>query len=347
MQVKSAAVEAFLARPDPTARAILLYGPDLGLVRERADRLAATVVPDLKDPFRIAELTPAALKGGAAPLRDEAAAIAFGGGRRVVRIRDAGDALSPCLKDFLADPAGDALIVVEAGDLAKRSSLRVLFEGAGNAAALPCYRDEGRGLEQVIRTQLREAGLGVDADALDWLAGALGGDRGVTRRELDKLILYMADRGPRASVSLSDAQAAVGDSALAAVDDVLQAAAEGDLAGLDRALARAAGEMTPVGLLRAAQRHFQRLHLVAAEIESGASVDAALKLVRPPLFFRAADRFKAALRLWTAARLQRAMERLLEAELGAKSTGAPDEALAAHLLMEIALAARSGAVRRR
>jgi DNA polymerase-3 subunit delta len=346
MQVKSAAVESFLARPDPKARAVLLYGPDLGLVRERADRLTAAVVPDLKDPFRIAELTPGALKAGAAPLRDEAAAIAFGGGRRVVRIRDAGDALSPCLKDFLGDPAGDALVLVEAGDLAKRSSLRVLFEGAGNAAALPCYRDEGRGLEQVIRAQLREAGLGVEADALEWLAGALGGDRGVTRRELDKLILYVGDGG-HASVTLADAQAAVGDSALAAVDDVLQAAAEGDLAGLDRALARAAGEMTPVGLLRAAQRHFQRLHLVASEIESGASVDAALRLLRPPLFFRAADRFKAALRLWTPARLQRAMERLLEAELGAKSTGAPDEALAAHLLMEIALAARSGAGRRR
>lgn len=347
MQVKSGAVEAFIARPDPKAGAILLYGPDLGLVRERADRLAAMVVPDLKDPFRLAELTPAALKGGAAPLRDEAAAIAFGGGRRVVRVRDAGDALSPCFKDFLADPAGDALILVEAGDLAKRSSLRLLFEAAANAAALPCYRDEGRGLEQVIRTQLREAGLGVHADALEWLVGALGGDRGVTRRELDKLILYMADRSPGASVSLADAQAAVGDSGHAAVDDALQAAAEGDLAALDRALTRAGAETTPVGLLRAAQRHFQRLHLVAAEIEAGAGIDAAVKSLRPPLFFKAADSFKAALRLWTPTRLQRALERLLDAELAAKSTGAPDEALTAQVLIEIALAARSGAARRR
>jgi DNA polymerase-3 subunit delta len=346
MQVKSAAVEAFIARPDAKARAILLYGPDLGLVRERADRLAAAVVSDLKDPFRTAELAPAALKEGAAAIRDEAAAIAFGGGRRVVRIRDAGDALSAPLKDFLRDPAGDALVLIEAGDLAKRSSLRVLFEEAANAAALPCYPDEGRGLEQVIRTQLREAGLGIEADALAWLGGALGGDRAVTRRELDKLVLYMGDRAG-AAVTLADAQAAVGDSALAALDDVLQAAAEGDVAGLDRALARAAGDTTPVGLLRAAQRHFQRLHLVASAIEAGAGADAALKMLRPPLFFRAADRFKAALRLWTPDRLQRALERLLEAELAAKSTGTPDQALASHVLMEIALAARSGAARRR
>ena len=346
MQVKSAAVESFLARRESQALAVLFYGPDLGLVRERADRIALTVVADLGDPFRLAELSAAALKGGAAPLRDEAAAIAFGGGRRVVRIRDAGDGLTAVFKDFLEDPAGDALIVVEAGDLAKRSSLRLLFEGADNAAALPCYRDEGRDLEQLIRTQLREAGLDVVPNALAWLVGTLGSDRGVTRRELDKLALFMADRGPGATVTLTEAQAVVGDSAAAVVDDVLQAAAGGDLSGLDRALVRAAGDITPVGLLRAAQRHFQRLHLAVSQIEAGASVEAALKGLKPPLFFRAAERFKTALQLWTPAQLQRALERLLEAELAAKRTGMPDQVLVAQVLLEIALAARGSARRR-
>ncbi len=347
MQIRSAALDAFLARPDPRARAILLYGPDLGLVRERADRLAASLVPDLADPFRLAELSASALKDSAAPLRDEAAAIAFGGGRRVVRIREAGDGLSKCFKDFLADPAGDALILVEAGDLAKRSSLRTLFEGADNAAVLACYRDEGRGLEQVIEAQLREAGLGLEGDARTWLAATLGSDRAVTRRELDKLILYMADRGAGALVRLADAKAVVGDCAQAALEDVLEAAAGGDLPGLDRALLRAAGQTSPVGLLRAAQRHFQRLHLAACAIEGGATVDSAIRGLRPPLFFRTADRFKAALRVWTPARLERALERLLDGELAAKRTGAPAETLAAQTLMEIALAARAGVGRRR
>ena len=345
MLVKSGAVEAFIARPDPKALAVLLYGPDQGLVGERTDRLALAVISDLRDPFRAVELSPATLKRGAAPLRDEAAAIAFGGGRRIVRVREAGDALAAVFKDFLADPAGDALVLVEAGDLGRQSSLRRVFESATNAAALPCYRDEGRGLEQVIRAQLQDAGLRIEADALAWLAGVLGGDRGVTRRELEKLILYMAD-AETGTVSLADAQAIVGDSAAAAVDEVLQAAAEGNVAALDRALSRAAGETTPVGLLRAAQRHFSRLHLAASEIEGGASVDAVIKGVRPPLFFRATDSFKAALRLWTPSRLERVLERLLEAELAAKSTGAPDAVLVTQLLFEIAQAARAGARRR-
>ena len=67
----------------------------------------------------------------------------------------------------------------------------------------------------------------------------------------------------------------------------------------------------------------------------------------PPLYFRAAERFTVALRLWTPARLQRALERLLEAELAAKRTGAPDQALVEQVLLEIALAARAGAGRGR
>src|SRR5262249_22306443 len=147
------------------------------------------------------------------------------------------------------------------------------------------------------RGHLRGAGLTPSPEALAWLSAMLGADRGVTRSELDKLVSYMADRGAGVTVALADAQAAVGDNAGAAIDDVLQAAAGGDFPGLDRALTRSAGETTPVGLIRAAQRHLQRLHLVGAQIPAGTAADAAIRALRPPLFFRAADHFKAALPL--------------------------------------------------
>ena len=43
MKIQPARIEAFLAKPDAAARAVLLYGPDAGLVRERADKLARGV----------------------------------------------------------------------------------------------------------------------------------------------------------------------------------------------------------------------------------------------------------------------------------------------------------------
>jgi DNA polymerase-3 subunit delta len=128
-------VESFLRRPDPQISAVLLYGPDAGLVRERADMLARGICPDLQDPFRVAELTPSVLGADPARLADEAAQISLMGGRRVVRVRDAGDALAPLFARFLGDSRGDALNIVEAGDLPGRAaSNRVVDEvpwGAG------------------------------------------------------------------------------------------------------------------------------------------------------------------------------------------------------------------------
>src|SRR3981189_1625799 len=49
-------IDAFLARPDAGRPIILLYGPDAGLVRERADALLAPAVDPPNDPFSLVRL---------------------------------------------------------------------------------------------------------------------------------------------------------------------------------------------------------------------------------------------------------------------------------------------------
>jgi len=73
MKLPPSRIAGFLQRPDPAIRAILLYGPDEGLVRERAEAAARSVCPDLKDPFRVADLAAAVLAADPARLADEAA----------------------------------------------------------------------------------------------------------------------------------------------------------------------------------------------------------------------------------------------------------------------------------
>src|SRR5258708_11090953 len=80
-------IAAFLQRPDPEIRAVLLYGPDEGLVRERAGIIGRTVCPDLNDPFRVADLSAATVAADPARLADEAAQLSLTAGRPVVRLR--------------------------------------------------------------------------------------------------------------------------------------------------------------------------------------------------------------------------------------------------------------------
>ncbi len=158
MEVKSGAAERFIGNLPSGLVAALVYGPDQGLVRERAAAVAKTVLADLNDPFRVAELDESVLESDPARLWDEAAALSMTGGRRVVRVRSANNGLAKTFERFLAHPPGDALIVIEAGDLAKSGALRRVFEAAANAAAIPCYPDDGRALEDLVRSQLKSRG---------------------------------------------------------------------------------------------------------------------------------------------------------------------------------------------
>ena len=346
MKLAAGRVEAFLRRPDPDTSAILLYGPDAGLVRERAETVARTICPDLRDPFRVADLTAATLTADPARLADEAAQLSLIGGRRVIRVREAGDTLAPLFARFLAAAVGsmggpnggDGLVVAEAGDLPGRSTLRRAFDDSPVAAAIGCYPDSARDLAAVIRDAFAAHRIGVSRDASDFLVEHLGGDRLLTRAELEKLTLYAGDGG---HIELDDARTVIADSAALSLDDAILAAAEGDAAALDRALARVFQEgESPVTVIRALLRHLQRLHLLAARIAAGGSVEEAMRGARPPIFFKQQDSYRRQLTRWSEARLRLALDRIAEAEFRMKLTGLPAETICREAMFALAQEAR-------
>jgi DNA polymerase-3 subunit delta len=343
MKIETRAVAGFLKRPDPAIRAILLYGPDAGLVRERAEALGRTVVPDLADPFRVADLSPETLKDDPARLADEAAAISMMGGRRLIRLRGAGAESVAAIKNFLDDAKGDGLVVIEAGELDTKSALRKMFEAQGlkNGAALACYRDEGATLAKTIADQFLAEGVKAAGEAVEWLAGRLGGDRAITRSEVSKLALYAGKGG---TISLDDARALIGDSADIDLDDLARATGLGDMGALDRAFAKLDAEGgSPVMILRALARHFLRLQTAAGHMAHGLDADAAMSKLFPPVFFKEKEPFKTQLARWNLTKLQAALDRLLDAEIQCKSSGAaPADLIAERCLLALATMAAQG-----
>ncbi|MBM3612794.1 MAG: DNA polymerase III subunit delta [Alphaproteobacteria bacterium] len=344
VKIAGARIGPFLRDPG-AMRGALLFGPDEGLVRERAEALLRLIAGAADDPFRVSELARETVAEDPALLADAMSALSMTGGRRAVRLREATDALGGAAQAAL-DAPGEAFLVVEAGDLPKRSALRLLFENAEDAAALGCYPDTGAALARVIGEELRAQGVTAEPPALSYLADRLGADRQLTRRELERLALYT---GPGGRVTVADAAASVGDNAGLSLEDALFAAAAGEVAETDRALGLALAEgANPVAVLRAALRHWQRLALAAASVAGGAGRAEAARGARPPVFYQHQEAFERALGLWDEAACAAALERLRETELACKRTGAPDELLARQALLGLAgMAARRGAGRRR
>lgn len=337
MIVKPADADRYLARLPATIIAVLLYGPDQGLVNERSERLMRSVVPDIRDPFRVSEIEGASLMEDRARLADEGAALSLSGGRRVVRVRSAGNGLAESFEAYLQQP-GDALVVVEAGELARNAKLRQTFAEADNAAALACYPDTQEAVAQLLERTLREQGIKIAADTMMEALPLLGGDRGTIRRQMEKLILYA---GESRVIAASDVRAVLGDESEARIEAVCDAAAEGDPQALDCALERVWGTgISPVAVVRIALGHFQRLALTSAGVSAGDGVEAAIGRLRPVVHFARMASFRNQLRNWNSEKLGEALDRLLEAEVLSKSTAVPAEAACGQALLNIAGLAR-------
>ena len=267
VQIKPADADRLLAKPDPAVRLVLIYGDDEGLVAERAEKFARAVTGADGDHLR---LDPAVLSENPGRIADEARAIPMFGGKRAISIRISGNrSLEKTLEEILDNPPVDSWVIVIAGELRKSSPLRKLAETHGHAWAIPCYADSDRDLDRIIDEETRNAALTIAADARAALKNLIGIDRLISRSEVQKLCLYAADKG---AIALDDVRAVVGEASAFAVDETVDAMAEGDSAALDRGYRRLLASGTPGFVVAgAALRHFNFLQKARAQMDGGES----------------------------------------------------------------------------
>jgi DNA polymerase-3 subunit delta len=326
-QKKAHEVDAWLARRDPQISILLFYGPDRGLVSERARKIAASTGLSADDPFSVVRLDAAEIEQIPGRLVDEARTVPMFSDRRLIWVRNASaqKALAEDVKTLAEQPPRDAIILIEAGDLKKGIALRAVVETSEHAMALPCYADEGRNIDNLIDEELQKAGLSIALDARQLLKRSLGGDRLASRGELEKLVLYAADR---MQITLDDVKLTTGDVSRLSLDDVVDAALEGNSAGFDAAFNRlsAGGSQAPAQVLGAALRQFQSLQLMRGAMDrDGRGAASVAASARPPVFFTRRRTVENALSHWSAEGITRALDSLQSAVLQTRSR--PDLAL--------------------
>ena len=320
MKITAKNIDGFVKKPSADALAILVYGPDEGLIRERLDIMTKSVVDDIRDPFGVVSFPGSDLTENPAKLQDEALSISMLGGKRVVRVRNASDKITSIVKEVLsALKTGDNLILLEAGELSPRSSLRALLEKAKNGAAVPCYIEDERDIGRVIRESLRASGYTVSSEALAYMAGNVTGNRAIARSEIEKIITYTGEG--KKTISLDDVTACIGDSATLSLDNLAKNVASGQFAEAERILGKIlSGGIPAVTVLRTLQNYFLRLHVTKSRMQKGEGMESAMRKLRPQIFFKNKGAFEAQLTNWSLPRMEQALTLLTEAETKCKQT---------------------------
>ena len=331
-------IDSFLARPDPGRPIVLLYGPDAGLVRERADALMASAVDDPNDPFSLVRLDGDELAAEPSRLVDEAMTLPLFGGRRAIRVRAGSRSFASGIDTMAEMPIRDCRIVIEAGELRPESPLRKACEKAKNAVAIGCYPDTERDLAKLIEDELKSSNLRIAQDARSTLMGLLGGDRQASRNELRKLALFAHGKS---EVTLDDVMAVVSDASDLKLDPIVDAAFAGHPAVVESEFAKAMVAGTYPGIIiAAAQRHAAWLHKSALAVEEGASPSAVLDGGFPRLHFSRKGAAETALRNFTPLRLVAVIDQLATAALDMRKQTSLASAIAQRTLLAIAANAK-------
>jgi DNA polymerase-3 subunit delta len=337
--VKAHEAERALARLEPAWRLVLFYGPDSGLISERAARLARDSVDDPQDAFQLVRMDGDDIAADPLKLVDEANTIGLFGGRRAIRVSATGKPLLSAVEPLLATPSQDAIVIVEAGDLQRANPLRLACEKARTALVVPCYGDAARDLGAIIDEMVRAEGKTIDRASRDRLAGLLGGDRQTSRREIEKLLLYA---GADKAIDDGHIDAVVGDTAQRELGVLVDAVFAGRIPALDLAQAKLGREgLDPGVMLGGVLRHALALLKARQAVDAGRSVKDAVATMRLPYPRIAAT--EAALGVWTTQRLVEAVALLGTTMLAVRRDADTGKLAAVRSLWTMARQARSGA----
>jgi DNA polymerase-3 subunit delta len=331
--------ERYLASPPDGIRLFLVFGNDAGAVTERA-RLIEQVALKRGGGDRVLRFGSDEIAANLGRIADEAYSASLFGGEPVIglRVLDGRHNVTGALEPLFERPPDAAWVVVEAGELTPSSALRKAFESAPRAAALPTYQAEGAGLAAFVRSAAEEAGLTIEPAALELILANLGGDRMASRRELEKLFLYVGDAG---AVTIADVEAVLSDTAEARTDQVIDAALLGDSEAVELGLDRLKADgSSAAGLGAQALRHLLMLQALRAEMATGASAASAVERARPPIYIRRRSAVEAALKRWPPDALVEARARMNQAIATTRLLPSLEAAAISEALHAIALEAR-------
>ncbi|MGD9866710.1 MAG: DNA polymerase III subunit delta [Hyphomicrobiales bacterium] len=330
---KAHQVAAAAEKPDPRFRGFLVYGPEAALTAERASQLAATLASTTTPAGEVLRIDDRDLADRPDRIAVEARSPSMFAGRSVLRVK-AGARLNADMIEELLGETIDAVIVIEAGNLRPDARLRKLFEKHPAAAALPCYPESERDLARTLQKLARDRGLTVSPEAQSLLLARAAGDPGAARAEMEKLALYAGDTR---RIDADDVEAVSGDWAQAALDTLAMATSAGNvraaLAELDRVVTSGQSAQSAIAAL---SRQFERLHRIAAAVESGASISSAVGGLRPPLHFRTRDAMERDAARWPRPRAAAALAAIAAEAAHARRHSEFERQIAERLIISLA-----------
>jgi DNA polymerase-3 subunit delta len=335
--LKAYQVAQFIKNPNVKSGIFLFYGSDQGLIYENSKNLSNYFEVTSQETLSKSTFELSDILAEPENFISEVKTIPMFGGTPCLRVRSASKALTPILKDILAD-FPPVIILLEAISLPPRDSLRSLIEKDKNSFALPCYADNAQSLSTLIETSFQNENISIDKQAISTLIDILGNDREITRREIEKLILFAYESK---TIFAKDITSLCGDNSTLAIDSIIDCISTGRVDQFDQSISLAfQANIDAQRLLISTLNHFTWLRKLRSQIDiSNVSANSILNSQKPKPHFSRIKSLEQQLRLWNDSRLNSACERIYTAIEQSRKSSSLDISIAHRAMLAITIAA--------
>lgn len=306
MLIRHKDADQFLARGLQGLSFFLFYGTDEGLVQERA-RIVFQHFRKQHPKCEIINMEGDELAQNPHLLFEEAQSLGLFAEKKFIFITLGSKSILPALETCLQEDNFQTPVIIKAGALKPDHQLRKLCERKKNIISIECYPDTNSDLTALIKKSAQEHNIKISSDAIEHLIHSLGESRLSTRLEFEKLYLYCHGQS---SIELSDILDISSDASDPIIDElttsVFMRQHQQAMSFLSRLLQSGHDPHQIIGSLLRCAMTILRTKIY---IENGEPPESARqKASRMMSFFGRPQRFENYARLWTNARLIKAID---------------------------------------
>tara|TARA_B100000029_G_scaffold300120_1_gene293081 strand:- start:3 stop:1028 length:1026 start_codon:yes stop_codon:yes gene_type:complete len=294
----------------------LVYGPNEGLVRN--------IIQSLSLIFKNNESTDEVTLYGKTldeepnKLMDEIQTVSMFSSNKIIQVDAIKDKHSKIIEDLENIEFQNVMLILKSDNLTKSSKLRKLFDSSKNIFSIPCYEDDTRSIMNQVQNFVQNYDLKLDREIKNYLVQFLSNDRSLNQNELEKIYLYQKDR--KEDLSLEEVKLILNDSTSTSLNKVNESIMYGKTKTASKIINKAFSEgINSIAVIRSLTNYMLRIQQTKIEIKKKKSFDEAIKVLKPPLFWKDKDNFQNHCKAWPLKDIESNLNALLIAEYNCKS----------------------------
>tara|TARA_B100001540_G_scaffold307161_1_gene320121 strand:+ start:1747 stop:2730 length:984 start_codon:yes stop_codon:yes gene_type:complete len=114
--------------------------------------------------------------------------------QKIILISRVSEKIVKLIDEILEKKVGDVTIILNAGNLEKKSKIRSKFEKDKNLICIPFYKDDNRTLMQLANTFFKNNKISISQEIISLIVERSSGDRINLNNELNKISLFLLNK---------------------------------------------------------------------------------------------------------------------------------------------------------